>query len=600
VGITDVIDNNYTSIVFQNNVPFITGDRIYYQPSGTPIVGLDTGDYYIQVLDSPNKIRVFSSRSFVGTNNFLTFSNSNFSNQTHKFTLYSQKSGIIDAQKLLKKFPLSQSIDTGTGELTIPGPVGMLINGVEIVNYKSDDKVYYGPLKSINVLNGGNDYDVINPPLLSVSAGLGDAASVRPVVRGSIKKVYIDSQDYDINTIVSIRITGGNGSDCVLEPILTKRKRDILFDGRLTTNSGGISSITNQLSFITDHNLSNGEAIVYNSNGNLPISIGNSNLTLINNSTYYPKIDNNRTIRLYQSNSDYQSGINTVKFNGINAGGIHKFSTALFKNTISEIKVLNGGSGYTNRKLIVSSVGISTSNHTINFQKHRFESGELVTYQYETSTIGISTLSQYYILKNNDDSFRLCDAGIGGTNISNYNRKNYVKFSSTGSGYQYFSYPDISVSIQYTPVGFGTTTQQVQSLVATPVVKGTIVDAYLYQGGTGYGSTILNLEKKPSISIKNGREARLTPIIINGQINSVNIESSGNDYYSSPDLIVTDLTGSGSGADLRPVIINQRITDVKVISAGIGYSSSSTTIQVKPAGSGAILDANIRDLTCQS
>jgi hypothetical protein len=597
--ISDIIDDRYTSIVFLNNVPFISGDRIYYQPSGIPIAGLDAGDYYIQVLDLPNKIRVFSSRSFVGTNNFLTFGlDTIFNSQNkHKFTLYSQKSGIIGAQKLLKKFPLSQSIDTGTGELTIPGPVGMLINGVEIVNYKSDDKVYYGPLKSINVLNGGNDYDVIDPPLLSVSAGIGDTALVRPVVRGSIKKVYIDSQDYDINTIVSIRITGGNGSDCVLEPIVTKRKRDILFDGRLTTNSGGISSITNQLSFITDHNLSNGEAIVYNSNGNLPISIGTTNLTLVNNSTYYPKIDNNRTIRLYQSNSDYQSGINTVKFNGITAGGIHKFSTALFKNTISEVKVLNGGSGYTNRKLIVSSAGISTSNHTINFKKHGFESGELVTYQYEISTIGISTLSQYYVLRNNDDSFRLCDAGIGGTNISNYNRKNYVKFSSTGSGYQYFSYPDISVSIQYTPVGFGTTTQQVQSLVATPVVKGTIVDAYLYQGGTGYGSTILNLEKKPSISIKNGREARLTPIIINGQINSVNIESSGNDYYSSPDLIVTDLTGSGSGADLRPIVANQRITDVKVISAGIGYSSSSTTIQVKAAGSGAILDANIRDLT---
>jgi hypothetical protein len=598
-AVSDIIDSRYTNILFENEVPFITGDRIYYQPSGTPIVGLDTGDYYVQVLSPSDKIKLFASRSFVGTDNFLTFGlDSIFNEQNqHKFTLYSQKSGVIGAQKILKKFPLSQSIDNGIGELTIQGSTGVLINGVEISNYKSDDKVYYGPLKSISVLNGGNDYDVINPPLLSVSAGLGDTALVIPVVAGSIKKVYIDSQDYDINTIVSIRITGGNGSDCVLKPIITKRKRDISFDGRLTINSGGISSTTNQLSFVTDHNLSNGESIVYNSNGNLPIGIGTTNLTLINNSTYYPKIDNNRTIRLYQSNSDYQSGINTVKFNGINAGGIHKFSTALFKNTISEIKVLNGGSGYTNRKLIVSSAGISTTNHTINFKKHGFKSGELVTYQYETSTIGISTLFQYYVLKNNDDSFRLCNAGIGGTNISNYRRKNYVRFSSIGSGYQYFSYPDILVSIQYTPVGFGTTTQQVQSLVTTPVVKGAIVDTYLYEGGTGYGSTILNLEKKPSISIKNGREARLTPIIINGQINSVNIESSGNDYYSTPDLTITDLTGSGSGADLRPVITNQRITDVKVISAGIGYSSSSTIIRVKSAGSNAILDANVRDLT---
>ena len=597
IATADVIDDNYTSIVFQNPVPFITGDRIYYQPSGTPIVGLDTGDYYVQVLNPSNKIRLYSSLSFVGTDSFLTFSDANFVNQTHRFTLYSQKSGIIGAQKLLKKFPLSESIDTGTGELTIPGSVGMLINGVEINNYKSNDKVYYGPLKSISVLNGGIDYDVINPPLILVSPGTGSTALVRPVISGSIKKVYIDSQDYDINTIVSIGITGGNGSGCVLEPIIVKRKRDILFDGRLITNSGGISSTTNQLLFLTDHNLSNGELVVYNSNGNSSIGIGTSNLTLVNNATYYSKIDNNRTIKLFQTNSDYLSGINTVSFNGNNTGGIHKFSTAAFKNTISEIKILDSGNGYTNRELIVSSVGISTLSDTINFENHGFKSGELVTYRYETSTIGISTLSQYYVLKNNDDSFRLCDAGIGGTNISNYNRKNYIKFSSTGSGYQYFSYPNISVSIRYTPVGFGITSQQIQSLVTTPIVKGNIIDAYLYESGTGYGSTIVNLEKRPLITIKTGKEAKLKPIIVNGQINSVNIQYGGVDYYSTPDLVVTDSTGTGSGADLRPVITNQKITDVKIIDPGIGYSTSSTIIEVKPAGSNAILNANIRDLT---
>ena len=597
IGITDEIDDNYTSIVFQNTVPFITGDRIYYQPSGTPIVGLDTGDYYVQVLNPSNKIRLYSSLSFVGTDSFLTFSGSNFVNQTHRFTLYSQKSGIIGAQKLLKKFPLSESIDTGTGELTIPGSVGMLINGVEINSYKSEDKVYYGPLKSISVLNGGNDYDVINPPLISVSPGSGSTALARPVVRGSIKKVYIDSQDYDINTIVSIGITGGNGSGCALEPIITKRKRDIFFDGRLTTNSGGISLTTNQLLFLTDHNLSNGELIVYNSNGNPSIGIGTTNLTLVNNATYYSKIDNNRTIKLFQTSSDYLSGINTVSFNGTNAGGIHKFSTASFKNTISEIKILNGGDGYTNRKLIVSPAGISTINNTINFENHGFESGELVTYQYETTTIGISTLSQYYVLKNNDNSFRLCDAGIGGTNISNYNRKNYIKFSSIGSGYQYFSYPDISVSIQYTPVGFGTTSQQIQSLVASPVIRGSIIDVYVYEGGSGYGSTIINLEKRPLITIKTGNDEKLKPIIVNGQINSVSIQYGGVDYYSSPNLVVTDLSGSGSGADLRPVITDQKITDVKIINPGIGYSTNSTIIQVKSLESNAVLNANIRELT---
>ena len=32
----------------------------------------------------------------------------------------------------------------------------MLINGVEISNYKTFDKIYYGPLESVELLNGGS------------------------------------------------------------------------------------------------------------------------------------------------------------------------------------------------------------------------------------------------------------------------------------------------------------------------------------------------------------------------------------------------------------------------------------------------------------
>ena len=592
IGLTD----NYTLIQYtENSSPFITGDRVYYQPSGTPIVGLDTGDYYVENISDPKGIRLYYSKSFIGSNNYITFKDSSFNNN-HKFTLYSQKSEIIGPQKLLKKFPLVENIDTGNGEITLPGPIGMLINGVEISNYKSNDKIYYGPLESINVLNGGSNFDVINPPIISISSGIGVTALVNPVISGSIQKVYIDSQDYDIDKIVSIGVSGGNGSGAVLQPIVTKRQRSILFDGRLIENSGGISSTTRQLTFINNHNLNNGEPLIYNSNGNLGIGIGTTPGTLVNEATYYVKIDNNKTIRLYQSNSDYNSGINTVSFNAVNTSGIHKFRTASYKNTVSEIKVLNGGE-YTNRKLIVSPTGISTSYHSVTFKNHAFKSGELVNYNYQTSTIGISTLPQYYILNENENSFKLCDAGIGGTNTDNYNRKNYVRFSSSGSGYQYFSYPDISVSILYSPVGFGTTTQEYKSLIATPIVKGKIIDTYLYESGTGYGSSILNLEKKPIILIKNGKEAQLKPIIINGEINSVNIQYGGKEYYSIPDLIIEDYSGSGSGADLRPVIANGKISDIKIVNSGIGYSSTSTIIKVKSSGSNAVFDTKIRSLT---
>ena len=588
---------NYTLIQYDpDSSPFITGDRVYYQPSGTPIVGLGTGDYYVENISNPKGIRLYFSKSFIGSDNYITFADSNFNAGIHTFTLYSQKSGIIGPQKLLKKFPLIGNIDTGNGEPTLPGPIGMLINGVEISNYKSNDKIYYGPLESINVLNGGSNFDVINPPIISISSGIGITALVHPVISGSIQKVYIDSQDYDIDKIVSIGVSGGNGSGAFLQPIVTKRQRSILFDGRLIENSGGISSTTRQLTFINNHNLNNGEQIIYNSNGNLGIGIGTTPGTLINETTYYVKVDNNKTIRLYQSNLDYNSGINTVSFNAVNTSGIHRFRTASYKNTVSEIKVLNGGE-YTNRKLIVSPTGISTTYNNVTFKNHGFKDGELVNYNYQTSTIGISTLPQYYILNENENSFKLCDAGIGGTNTDNYDRKNYVRFSSTGSGYQYFSYPDISVSITYSPVGFGTTTQEYKSLITTPVVKGKIIDAYLYESGTGYGSSILNLEKKPIITIKNGREAQLKPIIINGEINSVNIQYGGQEYYSIPDLIIEDSSGSGSGADLRPVIINGKISDIKIVNSGIGYSSTSTIIKVKSSGSNAVFDTKIRSLT---
>ena len=594
--ITDEVgDGTYSTIAFSTPAPFIDGDRIYYEPTENPLVGLETGSYYIKIQSiENNKIKLYSSRSFVGGSNYLTFGPSP---GTHRFTLYSQRSGQISGQRLFKKFPLLENINNGIGQLTTPGSTGMLINGVEISNYKSDDKIYYGPLKSINILNGGINYDVINPPLVQISSGLGITALVQPVISGSIVNVTVDSQDYDINSIVSIGITGGNGYGAVLEPILRKRIREILFDGRTTTNSGGISTSTGQLTFLTEHNLINGQPVVYNSNGNSSIGIvGFTSSTLINNATYYTKIDNTTTIKLYQSISDYSSGINTIKFSTYNNSGIHKFGTADYKNTISEIKIIDGGNGYTNRKLITKQIGISTIDHTINFGNHGLNSGDLVTYSYESSSIGISTLSQYYILKLDENYFRLCDAGIGGTYISNYNRQKYVKFSSTGVGYQYFSYPDISVYINYTSVGFGTTTQQYKTIVATPKVRGSIIDAYLYETGTGYGSTILNLERKPLISIKNGKDAQLKAVIVNGIVNSVNIQYGGLEYYSIPDILVFDPTGAGSGAELRPIITDGQITNIKIISSGIGYSNSSS-IQVKSAGANALFDTNIRSLT---
>ena len=46
------------------------------------------------------------------------------------------------------------------------GNIGVLIDGTEISSPESTDSVYYGPLKNLKYLNGGRDYDVLNPPKL--------------------------------------------------------------------------------------------------------------------------------------------------------------------------------------------------------------------------------------------------------------------------------------------------------------------------------------------------------------------------------------------------------------------------------------------------
>ncbi|GIS09067.1 MAG: hypothetical protein CM15mP113_1970 [Pseudomonadota bacterium] len=63
---------------------------------------------------------------------------------------------------------------------------------------------------------------------------------------------------------------------------------------------------------------------------------------------------------------------------------------------------------------------------------------------------------------------------------------------STGTGYQTFTYPEIKVNIE---VSYGSTVTG--DIIATPIVKGSFTDAYLYENGTDYGSKILNHQITP-------------------------------------------------------------------------------------------------------
>mgnify|MGYP007000164775 CR=1 len=105
---------------------------------------------------------------------------------------------------------------------------------------------------------------------------------------------------------------------------------------------------------LTDHNFSDAQEVIYDSNKNIGIGVGIGTSSLVDDGSYFIKIDNNTTVRLFESYDDYSSNSNVVGLSTLYTTGIHKFKTKEKTKTISSVDVINGGSGYTNRKLIVS------------------------------------------------------------------------------------------------------------------------------------------------------------------------------------------------------------------------------------------------------
>ena len=112
------------------------------------------------------------------------------------------------------------------------------------------------------ILNQGKGFDVINLPTVSIpSPGTGTTAIVQPVVSGVLDEVLVDQQHFDVEKVMSVTISGGNGSGAVLKPVVTKRTREISFEGRLKNVRGGVDQINNLIEFKRPHNLENGEPL---------------------------------------------------------------------------------------------------------------------------------------------------------------------------------------------------------------------------------------------------------------------------------------------------------------------------------------------------
>ena len=541
------------------------------------------GLYYVKRI-SDTKIKLAKSRSDIYNSRFISVeSEVTVSNNILKPFRFKDRT--LTSQKLVREIPKKPD-HIGKLTPTEPGYNGILTNGVEILNYKSQDVIYYGQLDSIDVFAPGSDYDIIDPPLLHISDPVGTGATGDIAVSGSLNKIRVIDPGFDYLSIPTITITGGNGTGAAASPNMKLIDHSSSFFSEAASNRVGLGSTQSTIGFSTYHKFRNGEQVIYRTNGQQTIG------GLTTDAKYHVFVQDNQTVKLHNKLGDVLAGINTVELTSY-GNGVHQLQSVNKKSVVESITVINSGSGYENKKRSVSVSGISTSQDTITIKNHDYKSGEKVKYTAGTSSVGgLTDGTEYYVIKVDDDNFRLANIGLTtSTRKYYYNNNQFIKFSSKGTGTHSFNYPEIIVSISgrigISSIGLETFQAQVQ-----PIFRGQITSVNLSNNGVGYGSSeILNLDKTPSITVVSGQDAQLQPVINNGRLQEVLVLNSGKKYNSPPDLTIN---GSGIGAVVTPILSNGIITSVKVLEPGTGYDQATTSIGVVFPGRGATLKANIQ------
>ena len=553
------------------NHGFYTGDSVTYRPiSSTNTLNISEGIYFVERVNE-DTIKLSRSRANINNRLYLTLEGTVTDNIFEYTDLAYQE---LEPQKIIRK--ISDPVTDTNDHTTVPGTTGILVNGVEILNYKSSDAVFYGPIQTVDVTNGGEKYDVINPPVLQANGSVGTGLSAYCEVEGSLERIEVIDGGFDYVETPVVNITGGNGGGAVARPVLKTVTHSVDFN---STVSGSSVNLTNDtIAFSSYHKFRDGELIIYQTNGQT--SVGG----MTTGAQYYVSVQDEYTVKVHKTYTDAIDVTNAVNLTSYGVGN-HTFRCANSKKIISAISVVSSGNGYSNRKTTTTSAGINTSLNTITLKSHGYRSGELISYTSGTTAIGGLSNENYYVTKVDDNTIRLSQVGVGSTAANFYFANDqYVELTSTGSGVQSFNYPPISVSVKG-KIGVSTVAGQNFGAQLQPVFRGAIKSVYVEDGGVGYGSSeILNYNKQPEFTLNSGSGAQLKAIVSNGKITQVLVLNTGSGYNSPPDI---EVNGSGNGAILVPVISSGTITEVKVISGGFNYLEKDTTITVIGSGKNA-------------
>ena len=562
-------------IVSTGDHGFYTGDAVYYTPqkdtNGDIVSSLfEEGLYFVKRMSATN-ISLSRSVSNIYNQKYVTTTSKTVDVNT--IESYSLRDGDISSQKLLRKFSLPKHDNFNYP--TVSGSTGILINGVEIENYKSPDFIKYGKIESVDIIDEGANYDIVSPPPVKISDNVGTGAKAYATIEGHLDSIDIIDPGYDFQEVPIITITGGNGSGAKASASLKLSKHSASFPsaigiGTLGSSVGiGLSTISEDfyastIGFSTYHKLRNSEEVTY-------ITDNQTNIAgLTTNAVYYVSVVGPSTVRLHNRPSDAISGINTVYFTGYGIGE-HSLKTTDSRKSIQSIIVNEKGSGYADKKKTSSISGINTSTDVVTIKNHTYQSGEIIKYTCtDTVAGGLTNNTEYYVTSTSDDSFRLSECAVGSTKDLNYQRSQYVDITSVGVGTHIFNYPDINVEVTSKVRQYDGNLSFLPEIRAN--FKGSVKSLHLSENGVGYGSSeVLNFDRQPDITLLKGSGAQLQALTFNGIIKQIIVTNQGSNYTSPPLL---DIQDDGEGASIVPVIEDGKIIKVNVLEGGSGYVDS--------------------------
>ena len=588
------------SLIFNANHNYNSGDKVKFTITGSEksveqVVYIKKIDQQTIKLsqsassvDSNDFIDIDSYKTDVGGSNFtVTLIRSEFDGRT------TQDQQLIRQIRTDNNFGNTYDFDKKTYQ-----PFGVLVDGVDLYPPFTDDEINYGRIESITTLDGGTEFDVINGPVgVFTGTVTGVGCSVKIFVEGGIKEVLVTNKGKNIKNVPNIKVVGGNNSDVKLTPVLSEE-----FITKNFSPAKDVSLIDDTITFPDDHQFETGDKVKYSLVGigtSIGISGGGS---LVDNSEYFIIGINSTTVKLANTKLESLNGT-AINFGVTLGSGAQKLTSVDPKTILDRIEVVNPGK-FKNHEITFSTIieeyppartyqqllkGINQESDYIYYRDHGFSTGELIQYTSESTVIGgLVDEDYYYVIKLDDDSFRLAHAGsnIESPSKANFDDNLFVKITSipTSTGHV-FKIPPITFTVEDSNASIVPTIE--------PVIRGSIKSVTLDSFGQQYGSQVVNLIRSPRLEISKGTGAIINLIVSNGRIDSAYVASGGSGYFNTPDLIVNPGNSSGKFAKLFAQVSNGVITSVDVISGGSNYDDTAS-VTVRTSGSGENFDIQLQ------